>query len=128
VAVVSASAERVVLDVAGVRVAFNVHQVGESSYVDGSEGSVALTEVPRFPLPAAEQAEGSLVAPLPGAVGRVLVVPGQRVAAGDLLLTVEAMKLEHPVHAPADGVISDLRVAAGAQVESGSVLAVLTPD
>jgi propionyl-CoA carboxylase alpha chain len=128
VAVVSAAADRVVLDVAGIRVAFNVHQVGDASYVDSSEGSVALTELPRFPLPVVVPAEGSLVAPLPGAVGRVLVLPGQRVSAGDLLLTVEAMKLEHPVHAPADGVISDLRVTAGTQVESGAVLAVLTPD
>jgi propionyl-CoA carboxylase alpha chain len=128
VAVVSAAADRVVLDVAGIRVGFHVHQVGAASYVDSSEGSVTLTELSRFPLPAAVSAEGSLLAPLPGAVGRVLVVPGQRVAAGDLLLTVEAMKLEHPVHAPADGVVSDLRVSAGAQVDSGTVLAVLTPD
>jgi propionyl-CoA carboxylase alpha chain len=128
VAIVSASATRVVLDVAGVRLNFGVHQVGDTSFVDSSEGSVTLTELPRFPLPALDQPEGSLVAPLPGAVGRVLVVPGQRVAAGDLLLTVEAMKLEHPVHAPTDGVISDLRVSAGTQVETGTLLAVLSSD
>ena len=125
--ILSATGEQVVLDVAGVRLQFAVHEVGAVSYVDSSEGSVTLTELPRYPLPVAEQPEGSLIAPLPGAVGRVLVVPGQRVAAGELLLTVEAMKLEHPVHAPTDGVISDLRVAAGSQVESGALLAVLTP-
>jgi propionyl-CoA carboxylase alpha chain len=128
VAVVSASASRVVLDVAGVRLTFGVHKVGATSFVDSSEGSVSLTALPRYPLPLAEAPEGSLIAPLPGAIGRVLVVPGQRVAAGDLLLTVEAMKLEHPVHAPADGVISDLRVSAGAQVETGTLLAVLMSD
>jgi propionyl-CoA carboxylase alpha chain len=128
VAIVSATATRVVLDVAGVRLAFDVHRVGDVSYVDSPEGSVALTEMPRYPLPTAESAEGSLVAPLPGAVGRVFVVPGQRVAAGDLLLTVEAMKLEHGVHAPANGVITDLRVSAGSQVDAGTLLAVLTPD
>jgi len=127
-AVVSASGDQVVLDVAGVRLNFSVHQVGDTSFVDSSEGSVALTELPRYPVPVAEVLAGSLVAPLPGAVGRVLVVPGQRVAAGDLLLTLEAMKLEHPVHAPADGVISDLRVSAGSQVETGTLLAVLNPD
>ncbi|MET7422267.1 biotin carboxylase N-terminal domain-containing protein [Dactylosporangium sp. NPDC005555] len=127
VEILSATAEQVVLDVAGVRLQFAVAAAGPVSYVDSSEGSVTLTELPRYPLPIAEQPEGSLVAPLPGAVGRVLVVPGQRVAAGELLLTVEAMKLEHPVHAPTDGVISDLRVAAGSQVESGALLAVLTP-
>jgi propionyl-CoA carboxylase alpha chain len=125
--ILSATGDQVVLDVAGVRLQFAVHEVGPVSFVDSSEGSVTLTELPRYPLPVAEQPEGSLVAPLPGAVGRVLVVPGQRVAAGELLLTVEAMKLEHPVHAPTDGVISDLRVTAGSQVESGALLAVLTP-
>ncbi len=128
VAIVSASASRVVLDVAGVRLTFGVHKVGATSFVDSSEGSVSLTALPRFPLPVQEQPEGSLIAPLPGAIGRVLVVPGQRVVAGDLLLTVEAMKLEHPVHAPTDGVISDLRVSAGVQVETGTLLAVLMSD
>jgi propionyl-CoA carboxylase alpha chain len=128
VAVLSATATDVVLDVAGVRLAFTIRTVAGVSYVDSSEGSVALAELPRFPAPSAEGAEGTLVAPLPGAVGRVLVVPGQRVAAGDLLLTVEAMKLEHAVHAPVGGVITDLRVTAGAQVEAGALLAVLTPD
>jgi propionyl-CoA carboxylase alpha chain len=128
VALVSAEASKVVLDVAGVRLTFSVDKVGATSFVDSSEGSVSLTALPRFPLPLLDQPEGSLIAPLPGAIGRVLVVPGQRVAAGDLLLTVEAMKLEHPVHAPTDGVISDLRVAAGAQVETGTLLAVLMSD
>ncbi|GAA1035063.1 biotin carboxylase N-terminal domain-containing protein [Virgisporangium ochraceum] len=128
VAIVSATPSRVVLDVAGVRYTFDVDRVGDVSYVDSAEGSVELTELPRFPLPGAETAEGTLTAPLPGAVSRVLVVPGQRVAAGDLLLTVEAMKLEHAVHAPTSGVVTDLKVEAGAQVEAGALLAVLTPD
>jgi propionyl-CoA carboxylase alpha chain len=128
VAVLSATAAQVVLDVAGVRLAFDVAVVGDVSYVDSAEGAVALTEVPRFAPPGADATEGTLLAPLPGAVARVLVVPGQRVAAGDLLLTVEAMKLEHAVHAPTSGVITDLRVAAGAQVEAGTLLAVLIPD
>jgi propionyl-CoA carboxylase alpha chain len=128
VAVVSASSSRVVLDVSGVLLAFAVHRVGDMSYVDSSEGSVELTEVPRFPIPSAESAEGTLVAPLPGSIARVLVVPGQRVTAGDLLLTVEAMKLEHAVHAPTSGVITDLRVATGEQVDAGTLLAVLAPD
>jgi len=128
VAVVQATAAQVSLDVSGVRMDFAVRQVGGVSYVDSSEGSVTLTELPRFPDPLPEQAEGSLTAPLPGAIGRVLVVPGQRVAAGDLLLTLEAMKLEHPVHAPAAGVVAELPVSTGAQVDTGAVLAVITPD
>jgi propionyl-CoA carboxylase alpha chain len=127
VRLVSMSPTEVVLDSGGVRHAFAVHTVGDVSYVDSAEGSVTLTELPRFPLPAPEEIEGSLVAPMPGAVGQIAVVPGQRVAAGELLLTLEAMKLEHPLHAPADGVVAELRVAPGAQVEAGAVLAIVTP-
>ncbi|HET8658707.1 MAG TPA: biotin carboxylase N-terminal domain-containing protein [Micromonosporaceae bacterium] len=128
VALVSATPERVVLDAAGVRVGFAVHRVDDVSYVDSPDGSAALTELPRFPPPAPDLAEGSLVAPLPGAVGRVLVAPGQPVAAGELLLTLEAMKLEHPVYAPAAGVVASVAVSPGTQVDTGAVLAVLTPD
>ncbi|MFS8478008.1 MAG: biotin carboxylase N-terminal domain-containing protein [Micromonosporaceae bacterium] len=126
--VVRACGERVEFEVSGVRHGFDVARVGGVSYVDGPEGSVALVEHPRFPLSGPDIAPGSLVAPLPGVIGRVLVAVGQRVAAGETLLTLEAMKLEHPVHAPADGVVAALPVAAGAQVEAGAVLAVLTPD
>jgi propionyl-CoA carboxylase alpha chain len=126
--VVHASDEKVVLDVNGIRLTFNVHRVGEVSYVDSPEGSVGLRELSRFPLPAPEAAEGSLTAPLPGAVRRVLVVPGQRVRAGELLLTLEAMKLEHPVHAPSAGVVASLPVHPGAEVDTGELLAVLDPE
>jgi propionyl-CoA carboxylase alpha chain len=51
VAIGSADAEQVVLDVAGVRLTFSVHRVGPLSYVDSTEGSVMLTEVPRYPVP-----------------------------------------------------------------------------
>jgi propionyl-CoA carboxylase alpha chain len=127
VSLVSLSPTEVVLDSGGVRHAFSVHTVGDVSYVDSAEGSVTLTELPRYPLPAPEEVAGSLVAPMPGAVGQIAVVPGQRVAAGELVLTLEAMKLEHPLHAPADGVVAELRVEPGAQVEAGAVLAIVTP-
>jgi propionyl-CoA carboxylase alpha chain len=128
VAIVSATPTKVVLDVTGIRLSYAIHHVGGVFYVDSSEGSVALTELSRFPLPVAELLEGSLVAPMPGTVGRVLVGVGQRVMAGELLMTVEAMKLEHAVHAPTPGVVSELRVGPGYQVETGTLLAVITPS
>ncbi|PZF96713.1 ATP-binding protein [Micromonospora deserti] len=127
VALVSAAPDRVVLDVGGVRRAFRVHRVGSDVFVDGPDGAASLAELPRFPLPTAELAAGSLLAPLPGAVTRLHVEVGQRVAAGDLMLTVEAMKLEHPVLAPTDGVVAELPVPAGGQVDTGAVLAVVNP-
>ncbi|GAA4564900.1 biotin carboxylase N-terminal domain-containing protein [Micromonospora coerulea] len=125
VTLVEASPDRVVLDVDGVRRVFRVHRAGSAVFVDGPDGAASLAELPRFPLPTAELAAGSLLAPLPGAVTRVHVEVGQRVAAGELLLTLEAMKLEHPVLAPTDGVVAKLPVPAGGQVETGAVLAVI---
>ncbi|PZG22203.1 acety-l/propionyl-CoA carboxylase subunit alpha [Micromonospora craterilacus] len=127
VTLLEATPERVVLDVDGVRRVYRVHQAGSEVFVDGPDGAVSLVELPRFPLPTAELAAGSLLAPLPGAVTRVHVEVGQRVAAGDPLLTLEAMKLEHPVLAPTDGVVTELPVPAGGQVETGAVLAVVNP-
>lgn len=128
VTLVEAYPDRVVLEVAGVRRSYRVHRVGAEVFVDGPDGAVGLAELPRFPLPGAELAAGSLLAPLPGTVTRVQVELGQRVTAGDLLLTLEAMKLEHPVLAPTDGVVAELPVSAGGQVETGTVLAVVNPD
>ncbi|GIJ78065.1 propionyl-CoA carboxylase alpha chain [Micromonospora phaseoli] len=127
VTLVGATGQRVVLDVDGVRRAYRVHRVGPEVFVDGPDGAASLAELPRFPLPGAELAAGSLLAPLPGAVARVHVEVGQRVAAGDLLLTLEAMKLEHPVLAPTGGVVTELPVLAGGQVDTGAVLAVVDP-
>jgi acyl-CoA carboxylase subunit alpha len=120
------SPERVVLEVDGIRHTYRVHRSAGVSYVDHIDGSVALVEVPRFAPPAVERAPGSLLAPMPGAVGRVAVTLGQTVAAGDLLLTLEAMKMEHAVLAPDDGAVSELPVEPGTQVEPGAVLAVVT--
>ncbi|MET8349567.1 biotin carboxylase N-terminal domain-containing protein [Micromonospora sp. NPDC005206] len=128
VALIEATPGRVVLDVDGVRCAYRVHRVGSAVFVDGPDGPASLAELPRFPLPTAELAAGSLLAPLPGAVTRVHVQVGQRVTAGDPLLTLEAMKLEHPVLAPTDGVVAELPVPAGGQVRTGAVLAVVNPE
>jgi len=122
---VSATPERVVLDVDGVRRAFAVHRTDEAVYVDDSAGSAALGRVPRFPDPNAHTAAGSLLAPMPGAVVRVAAAAGDRVTAGQALVVLEAMKMEHTVAAPLDGVLTALHVQPGDQVESGQALAVV---
>ena len=62
---------------------------------------------------------------LPGAVIRILAKPGDQVQAGQLLLVLEAMKMETPVNAPATGVLAKLEVTEGQQVQSGALLAVI---
>ncbi|UOX84468.1 biotin/lipoyl-binding protein [Amycolatopsis sp. FBCC-B4732] len=122
---VTAEPGRVVLDVAGVRRTFDVARHDGVSYVDSALGSVALTAAPRFADPDAALAAGSLVAPMPGTVVRLAVQAGDPVKAGDPLLWLEAMKMEHRIAAPADGVVTELPVTVGQQVEVGTILAVV---
>jgi biotin carboxyl carrier protein len=67
----------------------------------------------------------SVAAMMPGRVVRVLVEPGDRVAARQALVVVEAMKMENEVRSPRAGSVRDVRVAAGASVEAGDVLVVI---
>jgi biotin carboxyl carrier protein len=65
---------------------------------------------------------GALEAPMPGRVAAVKVAPGQRVAKGDELLVVDAMKMENALRAPRDGVVRAVHVAAGDMVAPGRAL------
>jgi propionyl-CoA carboxylase alpha chain len=94
-------------------------------HVNTDEGQVDLVERPRFTDPAEAVEEGTLVAPMPGTVTRLLVRAGAEVAAGQPLLALEAMKMEHEFTAPTDGVLAEVRVEEGSQVETGAVLAVV---
>ena len=68
-------------------------------------------------------ADGALLAPMPGRVIAVEVAAGDRVAKGQKLLTLEAMKMEHALTAPFDGTVAELNATAGAQVQVDAVLA-----
>ena len=74
-----------------------------------------------------QQAAGSLTTPLPGVVIRVAVKPGERVKAGDLLAVIEAMKMEHAIRAPHDGVVRAVKYQAGERVPEGAALIELDP-
>jgi propionyl-CoA carboxylase alpha chain len=114
------------LEAGGVRRRFEVHRVGDVHYLDGPLGHAELRERPRFPEPAtATPAVGSLASPLPGIVRRVAVRPGEAVAAGALLVVVEAMKLEHRISAPTAGRVREVLVAEGQEVDAGAPVAVL---
>ncbi len=63
--------------------------------------------------------------PVPGAVWKIAVEPGRRVAAGDVLVVVESMKMEMLVHAPSDGIVHELKCAEGRAVSLGQTLVVL---
>jgi propionyl-CoA carboxylase alpha chain len=113
------------LSVDGVRRRYEIHVVGATAYVDSPLGASALVEVERYPEPGSGLAEGSLTAPMPGTVVRATAEVGATVSAGDVLIVLEAMKMEHAVRATVDGTVAEVMVGAGDQVDSGAVLAVI---
>jgi len=121
----------VTLEIDGIRTSANV-LIDTSSlpgareiHVDGPLGYVRLREVPRFVDPADAVASGSLLAPMPGTVISVAVEQGESVGAGQTVLVLEAMKMQHTVTAPQAGVVTEIDVRPGAQVAAGEVLAVV---
>jgi propionyl-CoA carboxylase alpha chain len=128
VALTSMAPDVVELEIDGILRRFDVAAYPGLTCVDSALGPVALKPLGRFTDPVAEVAAGSLLAPMPGTVARVAVSLGEQVAAGQPLLWLEAMKMQHVIAAPAAGIIAELPVAVGQQVEVGSVLAVVKPE
>lgn len=126
VRVVAAAPGRVSLEVAGVVRHFEVAAYEDTVHAGGHRLAVR----PRFTDPADLQEPGSLLAPMPGTVVRVAdgLAVGDRVAAGQPLLWLEAMKMEHRVIAPASGTLTALHAAPGRQVEVGALLAVVQTE
>ncbi|MEH6796986.1 MAG: biotin carboxylase N-terminal domain-containing protein [Rhodococcus sp. (in: high G+C Gram-positive bacteria)] len=116
----------VTLDDNGIRRTFTVSSYGSAVFVDSALGPVRLIRAPRFTDPTDQVAAGSLLAPMPGSVIRIAAAQGDTVTAGQPILWLEAMKMEHTVTAPADGVLTELNVQQGQQVEVGAVLAVVS--
>jgi propionyl-CoA carboxylase alpha chain len=124
-AVVSTSPTAVVLEQDGVRTTYAVAITGDTVDVDWPGGHAAYRFKPRFVDPADAVASGSLLAPMPGTVVSVNVAPGQQVEAGQPVLVLEAMKMQHTVRAPSAGTVTEIDVQPGAQVAAGEVLAVV---
>jgi acetyl-CoA/propionyl-CoA carboxylase biotin carboxyl carrier protein len=95
---------------------------------DGQAWSIREQAPLEQQLAADPTAGGPVRSPMPGTVTVVEVAEGQRVGAGDRLVIVEAMKMEHVLTAPVDGVVRGLRAAAGATVARDAVLLTVEPD
>ena len=105
------------------RIGVAVH--GRQVFLDTPQRSIVLQALPRFAEPGAELLAGSLVAPMPGKVVRVEVAPGAAVEPGQVLVVIEAMKMEHQIVAPGRGHVGEVRVAVGDSVDVGMVVAVV---
>ena len=88
-------------------------------------GDVMLQLKPRFKMPGTEVTIGGLIAPMPGKVIDVKVKKGKKVKAGDTLVILEAMKMEHSIKASEDGTVSELLISVNDQVENGALLMVV---
>src|SRR5262249_39466148 len=89
---------------------FSVVPAGDGIWVNSPSGSVNLTLLPRLPIPVSGSETGSLIAPMPGSVTKLAAAAGDSVNTGQLVLVIEAMKMEHQITAPTDGVLTELRV------------------
>ncbi len=101
----------------------------ELEEITGAVPAAPAAEKPAAPAPAAPAApagEGErITSPMPGTILAVNVAAGQSVKKGDVLMVLEAMKMENEIMCPRDGVVSSVQAAKGAVVESGTLLCVL---
>ena len=116
------------LVVDGIRRRFDVRRYQHTTHVDSALGSAVFRPVDRFPAKDAHRPSGSLVAPMPGTVVKVLAAPGDTVAKGDPVVVIEAMKMEHTIGASGDGTVAEILVEVGRQVDIDQVIAVITSD
>lgn len=92
--------------------------------IDKSEIKAQPAQAPVAPAPVASGAQ-TVSAPMPGTILKVNVANGQAVKKGDVLMILEAMKMENEIMAPCDATVSSVNVNQGASVEAGAVLCTL---
>ena len=125
VAVFAANGTGVDIAIDGRRAQFDIAQQRDRWFVHGVNVDVQLIELPRLPPPAALEIKGGLTAPMPGNVLATHVKAGDEVREGQLLLVLEAMKMQHRITAPFDGSVKEMPVREGDQVENGALLVLI---
>jgi 3-methylcrotonyl-CoA carboxylase alpha subunit len=128
VEVLSAEPQTVRLSVDGHLVTVHFYRSGSQLFIDVDGHHLTLTE-PDYSAAGSEvRGEGSVRAPMPGRILKLEVGKGDAVRAGDRLLLLEAMKMEHVLRAPLTGCVGDIFVAEGKQVREGDELCIITPE
>ncbi len=123
VRLVSADGRWAVMELDGIRRRIAYHQQASQLWLFGQNGNLELQDVTHEPAGGQSGAASGIVkAPMDGAIVEVLVAEGSRVSKGQLLVVLEAMKMEHPLKAGVDGVIRRVQVSQGDQVKSRQLL------
>jgi len=111
------------LQFGGQRFSANIYRRGEMVHVFARQGATQITVIDRLAHAGESHGEaGRLTAPMPGKVVSFAVKAGDKVSKGQALAVMEAMKMEHTIAAPADGVVQELLYAPGDQVAEGAEL------
>lgn len=124
--VISFSADSIDLEIDDLRGSFDIRPQADRIYVFGQWGVTGFEEIPALGGDAGHVA-GDLVSPLPGVVVRVVASVGDKVLAGDTIVTIEAMKMEHQISAPSDGVLQTISVNEGDVVDHGQSIGIIEP-
>jgi propionyl-CoA carboxylase alpha chain len=115
------------IEIDGIRTLSSVTMEGDQLLIQCLGGNKLLIIQPRFKSSNEQEQQGSLVSPMPGKVVELNVKKGDPVKAGDNLLMIEAMKMNHIVKANEDGVIVELFVQENDQLDYGAVLMIIEP-
>jgi propionyl-CoA carboxylase alpha chain len=120
--------ERTRLIFDGIQYVCRVNCVGDTVYVNSAGGQTELRELPRFVEPEATATSGGPTSQLPGVISAIMVAPGDRVQAGQPLVVLEAMKMEHHITAATDSVVEEVLVKVGDRVNAHQLLIALTQE
>ena len=119
---IEVSENLIICEIDGTILNASITKFGESISINSGQGDLILRILPTFNDPNEVVTEGSLTAPMPGKIIKINAKLNKSVKAGETLLILEAMKMEHAVKAVSDGKISEMYVKTGDQVESGANL------
>jgi len=109
-------------EVDGIQRTYQLAQEGNTFYIHSIQGTSIIRKVPLFAPREITAEKGSLLAPMTGKIMRVMAKEGQQVSHGDPLVVLEAMKMEHTLHARENGVIKEVHVREGDTVQAGIAL------
>ena len=128
VTVIDSGCGSVEIDIDGQRSQYTLDKIGEEWLVHSTFCDFEFKELPRYPISSSDDFGGGLVAPMPGAILSIDIKPGDTVKKGDVLVILEAMKMEHRITAPRDGIVGSVQTEVGEQVENEQLLVTLEEE